>query len=256
MQPQYRPNSASAPIKFSAPATYRPSRFGQHQRHIVAQPVLRDVEKRAASDRACPICARRCPDKTPRTHPSVRAGSDPPSGSRSYRQMPAPAPVPCGCSCACAMTMWPGNHQSWRNRGSASETAALSAPSGPDRARRRASSSRAKGHVQRRNPVVFRQLHRPLHQRRKARLFKSGPDQKPPPRCGRVRHGDLQLRIVSPARAFISMGPVVIKDIFALRMGFQRTSAHRRSTALGHRPSGNAAAIRFRCPPNRCLPVL
>ena len=49
----------------------------------------------------------------------------------------------------------------------------------------------------------------------------AGPDQEPAPRRRRERHADLELGIIAPAGALIGIGPAIIEDIFAHRMGLQ-----------------------------------
>ena len=51
--------------------------------------------------------------------------------------------------------------------------------------------------------------------------------QKAPPGGRGEGHGDLKLGVIAPARAGVSLGPAVVKDVFALRVAFH-VKRHRR----------------------------
>ena len=75
---------------------------------------------------------------------------------------------------------------------------------------------RAERGMERRQFIVLRQLHGPLHQCCQSGFFKSRSRQKPSPSCRGMGHRNLQLRVIMPTRAFIGMRPAVIKDVLAL----------------------------------------
>ena len=85
----------------------------------------------------------------------------------------------------------------------------------------------AEGDVQRRHPVIGRQLQRALHQRRAARFLLPRPGQEPAPGRGGEGHGDLQLGVIAPARILVGLGPVEIEDVFALAVAFRIKRRHR-----------------------------
>src|SRR6056297_619363 len=85
----------------------------------------------------------------------------------------------------------------------------------------------AKRGVHGRQPVVLCNLNRPLNDRLAPQRLKTGPCQKPTTSDWREWHGDLQLGVIPPPSAFISMRPIVIENIFALTVRFQEKRCKR-----------------------------
>ena len=61
----------------------------------------------------------------------------------------------------------------------------------------------------------------------------AGPDKKAVPRHGREGYGGLKLRIIAAARQLVSLGPGVVEDVFAVRMGLEIAGQDRDGGAIG-----------------------
>ena len=70
----------------------------------------------------------------------------------------------------------------------------------------------AEGDMQRRQAILLGDADGRLHQRGAVGRIA----QKAPPGCRGEGHGDLKLGVIAPARAGGSLGPAVVKDVFAL----------------------------------------
>jgi hypothetical protein len=100
----------------------------------------------------------------------------------------------------------------------------------------------AKGDMRARKAVLLCDLRHRLQQRA---LHRRGLCDQPWPGHRRERHPALQFRIIAAADAGISLGPGVIKDIFALAVGFQVTGRDPRDPAIQprHKMAGMPAGI-------------
>jgi hypothetical protein len=159
-------------MKFSAPAT-APVAFGQHQQHVVAQRLLRDVEEgpreigHAPFPRAGVLVEH--PERIPVLGADIVAGIGPDLAAEGLRALPLLADV-------LALARTERAEEGVEIGVAVVEPVELLAGAAHQAHRRAVArlALGAEGDMQRRDRVVGRKLHRPLHQRGAPGLFPPG----------------------------------------------------------------------------------